>query len=216
MLGCLRRVFLFFLLLAMVGGLYVTRHRWIPLVTPAGRDVIAELDWQPLTAEGAARARRTVAQLESPDGAVFANLPVADLAAFLLDSLVQGISDGSRTAEAAVRDDRIMIRTQVKVSDFGPEHLSLIGGVADRSAMLTIGGRLRVDRPGLGELIVDELIVDAVAIPGPAVPRLTRVIATRLRRAGTRDDALGFSLPGHIGDVRVRPSTITLYKAVVE
>jgi hypothetical protein len=216
MFGCLKRVVGFVFLLAMLGGLYVTRHRWVPLVTPAGRDVIAELDWQPLTTEGAARARRIVTQLERPDGAVFANLAVADLASFLLDSLVQGISDGTRTAQAVVRDDRILLRTQVKVSDFGPEYLPLIGGVADRSAMLTIGGRLRVDRPGLGEWIVDELIIDAVAIPGPAVPRLTRVIATRLRRAGTRDDALGFSLPGHIGDVRVRPGTITLYKAVVE
>jgi hypothetical protein len=216
MFGCLRRVFGFVFLLAMVGGLYVTRHRWVPLVTPAGRDAIAELDWKPLTLDGAVRARRAVARLENPDGVVFANVDVADFASFLLDSLVQGIRDGTRPAEAAVRDDRILLRTQVRVGDFGPENLPLLGGVANRSATLIIGGRLRVDRPGLGEWIVDELILDAVSIPGPAVPRLTQVIATRLQRAGTRDDALGFSLPGQIGDVRVRPGTITLYKAVVE
>jgi len=73
-----------------------------------------------------------------------------------------------------------------------------------------------VDRPGIGELVVDEIIVDAVSIPGPAIPRVTKALATRLKRSGLRDDALGFALPGQIGDLRVKGGMITLYKSVPE
>jgi len=213
MFGCLRQVGCLVMLVALGAGVYLTQHRWLPLVTPAGRDVVAELPWTPLSSEGAARARAAVTRLGRVDGPVFANVAPADFASLLLDSLVQGITAGERVAEVVTRDDRILLRAEVRVSDFGPENLPLIGGVADRKALVLLGGRLRVDRPGLGEWIIDEIIIDAVTVPGPAVPRLTRVLAAQLRRAGLRDDALGFSLPGQIGDLRVRGDMITLYKA---
>jgi hypothetical protein len=216
MFGCLKQLGCLVLLLVFAAGVFVTRHRWLPHVTPAGRDAVAEQAWTPLTPEGAARARTIVERLSRADGPVFANVAAADLAALLLDSLVSGIKTGSRPTEAVVRDDRLLLRTEVRIADLGAEHIPLLGGVADRRATIVIGGRLRVDRPGLGEWIVDEIIVDAVTIPGPVVPRLARVIATRLQRAGTRDDALGFALPGQIGDLRVRPTGITLYKSVPE
>ncbi len=213
MSGCLRQIGCLVVLCVLALGASVTRHRWLPLVTPAGRDVVAELPWTPLSREGAARARHAVDGLSRQNGPVFANVAPADLASFLLDSLVRGITTGDRVAEVATRDDRILIRTEVRVSDFGPEFLSTIGGVAGRRAGLMLGGRLRVDRPGIGELVIDEIIVDAVSIPGPAIPRVTRALAVRLKRSGLRDDALGFALPGQIGDLRVKGGMITLYKS---
>ncbi len=213
MSGCLRQLGGLVVLATLMLGAYVTRHRWLPLVTPAGQVTVAEAAWVPLSTEGAARARRAVAGLSRQNGPVFTNVAPADLASFLLDSLVRGITTGDRVAEVTTRDDRILIRTEVRVSDFGPEFLSVLGGVAERRASLTLGGRLRVERPGIGELVLDEIIVDAVSIPGPAIPRVTRALATRLRRAGLRDDALGFALPGQIGDLRVKGNMITLYKS---
>lgn len=216
MLGCLKNIGCLVLVGALGLGAYITQHRWRPLVTPAGRDAVAELPWAPLTAQGADRARAAVTRLTRADGPVYVNIAPADFAALLLDSLVQGIASGERPTEVALRDDRIVLRSEIRVSDVGPELVALIGGVADRRAPLLIGGRLVVDRPGLGELVVDELVIDAVSVPGPAVPRLTRALAQRLRRAGLRDDALGFALPGPIADLRVRGGMITLYKAVPE
>lgn len=213
MAGCLRRVGCAVILVFLVGGVYLTRHRWLPFVTPGGRDVIAELHWKPLSPDGAARARRAIARLDSYDGPVFANVTAADFASFLLDSAVQGITDGTRVAEAAVRNDRILLRTKLRVGDLGAETVPLLGGVADKTVTMVMGGTLIVQRPGLGEWVVKEIMVDAIDVPRPAISRVTQAFARRLRRAGTRSESLGFALPARVADLRVRNDTVTMYKA---
>ena len=209
----LRRVGCLVLLVLLAGGVYLTRHRWLPFVTPGGRDVIAELKWKPLTVDGAQRTRRAIARLESYDGPVFANVTAADFASFLLDSTVPGITDGRRVTQAAVMNDRILLRTNLRVADLGAENVPLLGGVANKTVTMVMGGTLIVQRPGLGEWVVKEIMVDAIDVPGPAISRITQAFAKRLRRAGTRSESLGFALPARVADLRVRNDSVTLYKA---
>jgi hypothetical protein len=214
MLGCLRRFGCLLVLVCFAGGLYLTRHRWLPFVTPAGRDAIAELPWAPLSEAGAERVRGAMARLARYDGPVFSNVAAADLASFLLDSVVTGATSGARSAEAAIRRDEILLRTKLRVGDLGADAVPLLGGVAGRTATVIVGGTLAVERPGLGAWRIQRIDVDAISIPGWAVPRVTRELARRLRRAGTTDGAFGFALPPQVADVRIGHGIVTLYKVV--
>jgi hypothetical protein len=222
MTGCLRRVGCALIIVLVLAAAYVTRHRWLPLVTHQSHDVVKGLVWKPLDADGARRAQRGVARLHPFDGPVFANVGAADFAAFVLDSAVQGIKDGSRPAEAAAHDDKIYLRVQLRVADLGAENVPLLGGVANKTATMVIGGTLGLARPGIGEWTVNEMHVDAIEIPGAAIPRLTGALVRHWRQGqagaapneGVPDGSLAFSLPPEIADLRVHNGTLTLYKAV--
>jgi hypothetical protein len=211
MFGCLRRVGCLALLVVIAGAGYITRHRWIPLVLPGRGDDVASLSWKPLSSDAAVRARRAIVRLDEPTGPVFANLTPDELASFILDSTA--VSVPARPVEAAVQRDRFLLRTTWRVADLGVENVPFLGTVTGKTATVVIGGSLSVPRPGLGEWRVTTIRIDAVEVPGPMLARVTRAIARRMQRAGTRDDAFGFALPAQVADLRLDKDKITLYKA---
>jgi hypothetical protein len=213
MLGCLRRLGCLVLLAAIICGGYLTRHRWMPLVPVVRHAPAVTLEWKPVSVEGAVRARNAIANLDRRDGQVFVNVSAADLASYLLDSTALGFGDGARTAEAAIHEDRFLVRTKLRVSDLGLENVPFLGAVAGKTAMVVIGGTLSVERPGLGEWRVKSLLFDAIEVPAVAIPRVAGAVASRMHRASVHDDAFGFKLPRQVADVRVHNGTITLYKA---
>jgi hypothetical protein len=212
MFGCLRRVGCLALLIIVAGAVYLTRHRWMPLVLPGRGDNVAAEAWKPISPAGAARARRAMVRLDEPTGPVFANVTPDELASFILDSAAR-LTDPPRPVEAAVQGDRFLLRTTLRAADLGVENVPFIGGAADKTVSILIGGTLSVERPGLGEWRVKTVRVDAIDVPGPMLTRLTRTLARSLGRAGTRDDAFGFALPPQVADLRIDNGKITLYKA---
>jgi hypothetical protein len=213
MFGCLRRVGCLALFILVAGAAYITRHRWIPLVLP-GRGVdAASLTWKPINPDAAARARRVITRLDQPTGPVFANLSADEFASLILDSAARAVTDPARPVEAAVRGDKFLLRTTVRVSDLGLDNVPFIGGVANKTATVIVGGTLMVERPGRGEWRVKTIQVDAIEVPGPMLGRVTRTLAKQMERGGTRDDAFGFALPVQVADLRVDKDKITLYKA---
>lgn len=212
MFGCLRRVGCLALFVLVAGAAYITRHRWMPLVLPGRGEDLAAQSWKPISADGAARARRAMVRLNEPTGPVFANLSPEELASFILDSAAR-LTDPPRPVEAAVQRDKFLLRTTVRVADLGVENVPFLGGVADKTVTVIVGGTLSVERPGMGEWRVKTIRVDAIDVPGPMLARVTRTLARGMRRAGTRDDAFGFGLPAQVADLRVDNGKITLYKA---
>lgn len=212
MFGCLRRVGCLALLIIVAGAAYITRHRWIPLVLPGHGENVAAFAWKPISADGAARARRALVRLNEPTGPVFANVSPEELASFILDSVAK-TTETPRPVEAAVQRDMFLLRTTVRVGDLGLENVPFVGGAADKTATVVIGGTLTVERPGLGEWRVKTVRVDAIEVPGPILARATRALARYMQRAGTRDDSFGFALPPQVADLRVDKGKITLYKA---
>jgi hypothetical protein len=199
---------------ALAGGAYYTRQRWVPLVTPGRGTGINELAWAPLTPDGARRARTAIARLSSVDGPVFSNVPPADLAAFVLDSAAVRSDSAGRGIEAALRRDRILLRTRIRIGDLGADNVPLLGGVSNRTATVVIGGTLAVGRPGFGEWRIASIDVDAISVPGWALSRVTRALARYLGRERADGGAVLFTLPEYVGDVRIGESAVTLYKAV--
>jgi hypothetical protein len=212
MFGCLRRVGCLALFVLVAGAAYITRHRWMPLVLPGRGADVASLTWKPISTDGAARVRRVMVRLNEPTGPVFANVSPEDLASFILDSAAN-TTQTPRPVEAAVQGDRFLLRTTVRAADLGLENVPFLGGVADKTVSVLVGGTLTVERPGFGELRVTTLRVDAIEVPGPMLARVTRTLARNMRRAGTRDDAFGFALPPQVADLRIDKGKITLYKA---
>jgi hypothetical protein len=183
----------------------------MPHVLP-GRGADVSLEWKPISADAAARARRAIVTLDQPTGPVFANLSPDEFAAFILDTTARGTTDLPRPVEAAVQGDRFLLRTTLRLTDIGMENVPFLGGV-DKTATVVVGGNLLVERPGLGEWRVRTIRVDAIEVPGPMLTRVTRALARRMQRAGTRDDAFGFALPSQVADLRIDNGKITLYKA---
>jgi hypothetical protein len=201
-------------LLVFAGGAFYTRHRWLPLVTPGDGNAMASLEWTKLSPEGATRARRAIERFDRIDGPVFANVSAADLASFLLDSATTGITLGERVVEATLRRDQILLRTRLRVGDLGADNLPLLGGVADKTATVVIGGTLAVARPEVGVWRAREIDVDAISVPGWAVPRVAREVGRYFRLMQSEPGAFQFALPSQVADVRVGERAVTLYKAV--
>jgi hypothetical protein len=197
----------------VAGAAYITRHKWVPLVLPGRGDDVASLKWKPISSDAAARARRAMVRLDQPTGPVFANLTPEEFASFLLDSAASILANPPRPVEAAVQRDKFLLRTTLRIADLGVENAPFLGGVAEKTATVVIGGTLSVERAGLGEWRVKSIRVDAIEVPGPMLARVTRTLARRMQRAGTRDDAFGFSLPAQVADLRLDNDKITLYKA---
>lgn len=171
--------------------------------------------WEPVTPEGAERARTAVQLLSRPTGPVFTNIGGADLAAYVFDELSKQLPPSAQQLEAAVIDDRLHVRAVVKISDFGGS--GALGPLAtmlgDREPV-EFGGTLDLVRPGLAQYRVKELRLRELSVPSRLIPRLLQRVARGSRPAGLAEDGLPLEVPSFIADVRIAQGRVTLYKSI--
>jgi hypothetical protein len=170
--------------------------------------------WEPLTPDGAARMRTALATLQKPSGPVFVTVRAGDLASFVLQQLVKQLPPSADSIEAAAFGDRLFVRASVKPADFGGSDVlgSLSSFLSDRERM-QFGGSFHILRPGLAEFRVQEIRLHDFPLPPRAIPRLLQRIEHGARPAGLSPDGLPLLVPAFIGDVRVEPGKITLYRS---
>jgi hypothetical protein len=206
-LGCIAVIFLAGMAVAI--WLYLERPRQ---TTEAGT---AAPVWEPLTPEGAERARGAVQRLSRPAGSVFTNVGGADLAAYIFDELSKQLPPSAQQLEAAVIDDRLHVRALVNISDFGGA-----GALGPLAAMLgdrepvEFGGTLELVRPGLAQYRVKVLRLRELSVPSRMIPRLLQRISRGSRPPGLAEDGLPLEVPTFIADVRIGQGRVTLYKSV--
>jgi len=216
--GCIKKLGCLFII--VVGALaYVTREHWLPLyhrmAGSGGADTaaVADGEWQPLTDEGAARARRAVASMSSSTGAVYANLTAADLAAYVFRELTNQLPPGAEDARAAVVGDRLYLKALVSPKDLGgAQALGPLASMLPDKDTVTFGGNLELVKPGLAQFRVRELKYGNLAIPRAMIPQLVKR-AARERPEGLAEDALPLPVPPAVADVRVARGRVTLYKS---
>jgi hypothetical protein len=181
-------------------------------VAPA---VATEAVWEPLTPQGAARAREIVARLDARSGRVYENVKPADLSALVFEELSkQALPPSASEIEAATVGITLAIRANVRLSDFGGKDvLGPLASLLDDREQVQFGGVLQVIRPGLAQYRVSALRIGSLDVPPPLIPRLLRRIGKGTRPEGVAADALPLEIPAHIGDVRIGANTITLIKA---
>jgi hypothetical protein len=192
---------------------WMLRDRLFAGLRPAPETKTAVAAWEPLTAEGAARMRTALGGLQKPSGPVFATVRAGDLASYVLQQLVKQLPPSADSIEAAAFGDRLYIRASVKPADFGASDIlgSLSSFLSDRERM-QFGGSFQILRPGLAEFRVQEIRLHDFPIPPRAIPKLLQRLEHGARPAGLSPDGLPLVVPDYIGDVRVEPGKITLYK----
>jgi hypothetical protein len=189
-------------------------RRWVGRDSPATA-VATEPKWEPLTTAGAARARAIVARLERRSGRVYENVKPADLSSLVFEELSrQALPPSAQGAEATVMGDRLYIRADVKLSDFGgKEALGALARLLSDRERVQFGGTMDVVRPGLAQYRVEALRIGNLDVPPPLIPKLVRRIDASARPEGIAANALPLEIPGYIADVRIGEGMVTLIKA---
>jgi hypothetical protein len=205
-LGCLAVVFIAGMAVAIY--LYLERPRQAEEAT-SGAPV-----WEPLTPEGAARARAAVDSLSRRTGPVFTNIAGADLASYILDELSKQLPPSAEQLQAAVIEDRLHVRAMVRISDFGGSGvLGPLAAMLGDQEPVEFGGTLELVRPGLAQYRVKVLRLRELNVPQRMIPRLLQRIARGARPPGLAEDGLPLEVPPFIADVRIGQGNVTLYKS---
>ena len=213
--GCLKGIGCM-VVLAVVGGVaFVTRDMWMGHVP--GRTVEAPVDvvWEPLTDEGAVRARKSVESLGKSSGPVFTNLGPGDLSSYLFVALAKQLPPSAKDIRAAVIGDQLYVKALVSLSDLGGSKvLGPLAGMLSPEDTMSFGGTFDVVRPGLAQFIVSEIKLREFSIPRPVLPKLIGQIRRGTVPEGVVPTGLPLGTPSYIGDVRIAKGRVTLYKTV--
>ncbi|MFI5310464.1 MAG: hypothetical protein ACHQQ3_04485 [Gemmatimonadales bacterium] len=218
MFSCLGRLGCLVVVLLIAAVAWFTQDAWLPRVrarVTGPPPATAEVKWEPLTAEGAARGRAALEKLSEKNGPVYVNVSAGDFASVVLDSVIRGFGSSATGTEAIVRDDRLYLRAALNVADLGgPSALGPLSGVVNGRQELTVRGRLELLKPGHAQFRVDEISVGELKLPAAVIPRLIERIATRERDGTIAADGLPVQVPRSLGDLRVGKGRVTLYKNV--
>lgn len=218
MFGCIGRLVVLGVLLVVSAGAYLTRDRWMPAVTarmgwrrpaPAG-------GWEPVTPEGAARARAALDTLARPTGAGFVNVAPADLVAFALEpvlgKLAQAATDPASRPSARADSGTVAVRGSVRMADLGgAAALGPLGGVLEGTQRIEVRGRIDVPTPGHAQFVATRIIIGQLTLPSAALPRVVDLLVPE-RGKGLPSGAVAIPLPRQVADVRVIRRRVTLYK----
>lgn len=216
-MGCLARLGCLTLLVIVAAVAWLTRDTWMSKLRRGAAvettAVRADGGWQPVTAEGARRAREQLRRLEARNGPAYVHLTAADLVSHVLQELTRTLPASTDSIEAAAIGDRLHLRARIATADLGRDVLGPMAGLFGDRERVQLGGVLRIIRPGFGELQVKEFRIRDLSVPGALIPRLIRQITRGERPPELSPDGLPLQTPPYIGDVRVSDGRITLYRA---
>lgn len=214
--GCLKALGCLFLVILIAIAAFFTRGYWWSKVWRFGGDSAAVADastWQPLTGEGAQRARAALEQLRSNRGPVYRTVRPGDLAAYIVQELSKTLPASADSIEAAAIGDRLYVRASIRTSELGdPAALGPFAMLLGDRERIQLGGTLRIIRPGFAELQVKEFRIRDFAVPPALIPRLVRQLSPAQRSPELSPDGLPLRTPDYIGDVRIADGQITLYR----
>lgn len=182
--------------------------------TTGGSAAPVSSSWQPLTAADAERGRAAVQSLGRQSGPVFANLTPAEAASYIFTVVARQLPPSAQNAEATVVGDRLYVRSDVDLRDFGgAKALGPVGMLLGDRDSVRFGGTISMLRPGLGQFVAQEVKIGRFEIPSALIPRLLKPMK-RKPVAGVAENALPMVMPAYISDVRISSGKITLYKSV--
>ena len=213
--GCLKSLGCLFLVILIALAAYFTRGYWWSRVWPFGDSaVVADTStWQPLTGDGAQRARVALEQLRGQRGPVYRTVRPGDLAAYIVQELSKTLPPSADSIEAAAIGDRLYVRARIRTAELGDRSalgpFAMLLGDTER---IQLAGTLRIIRPGFAELQVKEFRIRDFALPPALIPRLVQQLSPRSRHPELSPDGLPVRTPDYIGAVRIADGEITRYR----
>jgi hypothetical protein len=222
MKGCLRRAGCLVLIIVLAGVWYWYARVQTPgtVRVPASAGPTAPVTpvasgWQPLTTADAERGRSAVQSLERPSGPVFASLTPAEAASYIFMVVAKQLPPSAKNAEAAIIGDRLYVRSEVELKDFGgSKSLGPVGMLLGDRDSVRLGGTINMLRPGVAEFLVQEVKLGKIEIPKGLIPRLLSQMKRGKTVEGVSQNGLPMVMPSYISDVRISDGKITLYKSV--
>ena len=217
MKGCFRAL-VFIVIIGLLVGLWyfyarVEKAPATSTIPAAGVPAVSE--WQPLSDAAGAQGQAAVQSLSSRSGPVFANLTGAQAASYIFFVVAKQLPPSARNAEAAIIGDRLYVRSEVDLKDFGGSSaLGPIGMVLGDRDSVRLGGSINMLRPGLAEFLVQEVKLGRLDVPSALVPRILSRIKQGKPVEGISQNGLPMVMPAYISDVRIANGRITLYKSV--
>lgn len=191
-----------------------------------------ELGWVTVNADKPVAPRiNPLAPLKRRSGPAYVSLEAGQVAGLLAPLLAQ-LPPSAATAQLALDDDILLVRTAVSLSDFTGQ--SAVGAVLGKALVgedtLFMAGPLEPVRPGLAQFRVRELRIKGIDLPTRLIPGLIRNLRGAAEPVAERaepgtvdsgattvlsvaDDALPVTLPTTVSDVRVVNGKLTLYRA---
>jgi hypothetical protein len=118
----------------------------------------------------------------------------------------------AESLQAAVVGERLYVRVSLRTADLGRDVLGPLASLLRARERVELGGPLRVVRPGLSELLVQDVALGAVRLPAAVIPALVRQLTVANRPAGIAESGIPLATPDYIGDVRVARGRVTLYR----
>jgi hypothetical protein len=222
MKGCFRRAGCLILIIALVALWYWYARVDRPASTKTTADVSAttgailtNTGWEPLTIPDADRGKAAVEGLAQRSGPVFANLTPAEAASYIFLVVAKQLPPSAKNAEAAIRGDRLYVRSEVEMKDFGGAgQLGNLGFLLGSRDSVLLGGTIQMLKPGLGQFLVQEVKIGRLDVPQGLIPRLIAQLKKANTVQGLAPNGLPMVMPSYISDVRIANGKITLYKSV--
>ena len=169
--------------------------------------------WEPITTEGANRARVAIEELGTRASPVFVSIRPGDVSSYIFVALARQLPPSAENIQAAVIGDRLHVRASVKLSDFGGAGaLGPLAAFLGERETMQLGGYFHVIRAGLAEFRVTDLKLREFAVPTNLIPRLIRSFSRGARPAGVADDGLPLVVPEYLADVRIANGRVVLYR----
>lgn len=220
MKGFFRRLGCLIIVIAILVGVWYwyARVEPSPLTssTTAGASATSvSSGWQPFSSAAAERGRIAVQSLGRQSGPVYANLTPAEAASYIFTVIAKQLPPSARNAEASIVGDRLYVRSDVELKDFGgSQALGPLGMLLGERDSVRFGGTINMLRPGLGEFLVQELKLGRFEVPTALIPRLLNQMKRGKTVEGISQNGLPMVMPAYISDVRISNGKITLYKSV--
>jgi hypothetical protein len=213
-MGCLRamvfRVIGSLVLLAVIVVGYVYRHEILDYWDQwrGGANGAAET-WTAPAAGGAAASADKLSRLARSGGPAYVDLTAAEVGALIDAALTREARHVFDSTQVALLENEIRIRGSLDLSGVPRNMLGPLAGVVGAREPAAIGGPLSVDSTGQLMLTVTYLKVRDFPFP--------RSTIARILSAARVPGAVGASLPvpgtPHVGDVRITPSHVRVYRS---
>lgn len=214
-MGCLRRLFVqigclvFFIAALIFGFIYreqVTAiYRRLRGLPPPAESTVYTLP----AFGGAARARESLRQLARHDGQGYVDLSAGDIASLVDGELARAPRRVFDSVAVALTADAVRLRGVLDMSEVPQRVLGPLSSGLSRREPVTAGGPLSVDSAGRVLWTLTSLKVRDFPFPRSTIPAILRA----LRIPGAESGSLPLPVGQAVGDVRVSPAGVRLYRA---
>ena len=212
-MGCLKAIFvqvgcLVVLVAAAALGFLYRREIWDTYRRFRGEKPPAAAGFVAPEPRGGARAEDALARLGRRGGPAHVDLSAAEIAALLDRDLVRGSNRVFDSVQVALDSNLVLVRGQLDLSRMPRDFLGPLAGSFGGRESVEAGGALVAAPGGAVRWKPDRLRIRDFPLPRRVIPALLRA----LHVAAPGDS--GLALPGlrGVGDVRVTPERVRLYR----